>query len=180
MFGNGVELHDGSAVEERDVVQTFERRNCGARAGVDENFVGGESALAAALVEANGYGMRARKTCIAEDQFEIRSVLQILLVAIAKSVHDVALALANALQVNADVTRAHAVIGAATREISNAGAGDHRFRGRAALVNTGATDVFTFDESRAQARICKRRTERIPTLAGTNYDGLKLLGRAHQ
>src|ERR1700675_3034801 len=49
MLGDGVEFHDGRAIEIRNALQTFERRYGSAAPRVDEEFICGERALRAIL-----------------------------------------------------------------------------------------------------------------------------------
>src|SRR5271169_2703991 len=179
MFRNGVEFHDGSAVEIRNALQPFERRHGRAAAGVDEKFVGSESALRAVL-QADLNGARAGEAGFAEKKIEIGSFFDMGLVAIAEVVDDVALALPNAAQINRDAAGVNAVIRAASREVGDAPACDHRLGGSATLVDASAANVCALHESRPQTCIGKSLAKRRSGLAGTNNDGLIVVRCAHE
>ncbi len=84
MLGHGVQFHDGSAVEIRNVLQAFERRHGGAAASVDENFIGSKRALRTVL-HSNLNRARAREAGFSEQKIEIGSFFDVGLVAVAES-----------------------------------------------------------------------------------------------
>src|SRR5664280_557603 len=164
MFRNRVQLHDGSAVHKGYGLQTVERRHGWTRTCVDEDSLGGECSLAA-LSLPDKQGLGAGKTGFAEDQLKVRSLFDASLAAIAKAVHDIALALPNTSHIDADVSGANAIISASPRQIRDAGAGDHGLRGSAPFIDAGAADMFAFDESGVHPGFSQGRGKRCTGLA---------------
>src|ERR1019366_7382841 len=174
MLRNGVQLHDGSAVEKGYGLQAVEWGHRGTRTGVDEDLAGGECSLAAVPLP-DKQGLGAGQTGFAEDQLKICRLLNAALAAIAKAVHDVALALADAFHVDADVAGVNAVISGPPPEVSDAGAGDHGLGGSASLVDAGAADMLALDESGAHAGFSQGSGKRCTALSGADHNGIELL-----
>src|ERR1019366_3249342 len=97
-----------------------------------------------------------------------------------KAVDDIALALAHAFHVNADVAGVNAIIGASPREVSDAGAGDHGLGGSASLIDAGPADMFTLDESGVHAGFSQGRGKRCTGLSGADHNGIELLWSSHR
>src|SRR5205807_854290 len=97
----------------------------------------------------------------------------------AEALDDGALALTHLCQIDAHGAVLHAIVGAAAGEVGDAGAGDHRLRGRAAIVDAGAADELAFEKGGLPAGAGQRQAERLATLSTADDDGVELLGRAH-
>src|ERR1019366_4163798 len=109
MLRNGVQLHDGSAVEKGHGLQAVECGHRGTLTGVDEDLRGSECSLAAVSLP-DKQGLGAGETGFAEDQLKICRLLNAPLATIAKAVHDVARALPDPFHVDADVAGVNAII----------------------------------------------------------------------
>src|ERR1019366_1205581 len=179
MLRDGVQLHDGSAVEKGHGLQAVERWPRRTRTCVDEDLAGGQCSLAAVPLP-DKQGLRPGETGFAEGQLEICRLLNAALAAIAKAVHDIALALADAFHVDADVAGVNAIIGASPREISDAGAGDHGLGRSASLIDAGAADMFALDESGAHPGFSQGRGKRCTGLSGADHNGIELLRSIHK
>src|ERR1700676_1528010 len=179
MFGDGVKFHDGRAVEIRNALQTFERRHRGAAPRVDEKFIGGERALRA-ILKADLNRARASEAGFAKEKIEIGSFFDPSLTAVAESVDDGALALADAAHVHSDAAGVHAVLRSTASQVGDAAARDHCFSRSATLVDAGSSDVRAFHERGAQAGISQCLTKRRASLAGADDDGLIVVGYAHR
>src|SRR5260370_6078090 len=133
MLGQRVEFHYGQVVESRNVVQSIQFGPCRAGTGIDKDIFGGERALRA-IVRADfnrpWTSRRISKPGLAENQFKIRRLFDARLTAVAKLVHDVALALANFSMITANIARPgpHSIIGSAPRQIGDRSAGPHLLR----------------------------------------------------
>src|ERR1700676_2014424 len=179
MIRHGAQFHDGTAVEERQVLQAVKSRHGRPRTSIDEDSLAGQYALAAVL-EPNEHGLGAGETGCAENQLQICRLFKPCLTAIAKAVHDVALAPPDAFHIDVDVSCVNAIAGASPREIRDAGACDHGFRRRATFIDAGSTDMLAFYQRRSKARTCKRHTQRRTALPCTDDDRLVLIGRTHR
>src|SRR5664280_1814869 len=164
MFRNRVQLHDGSAVEKGYSLQAVERRHGWTRPCVDEDLPGGECELAAVFLP-DEQRLSAGETGLAEDQLKVRRFFDASLAAIAKAVHDIALALPNTFHVDTDVSGANAIISASPRQIRDAGAGDHGLGGSASLIDAGTADMFAFDESGVHPGFSQGRGKRCTGLS---------------
>src|SRR5580658_521002 len=179
MLGDGVEFHDGRAVEIRNAFETFERRHGRAAPGVDKKFIGGERALRAILkADLNRAG--AREAGLAKEQIEIGSLFDPRLNAVTESGDDRALALPDAAHVHGDAAGVNSVVRSTTGQIGDAAARDYRFRGSTALVDACAAHVRAFHQSGAQAGISQCLAERRACLAGADDGGLIMVGYAHR
>src|SRR5262249_28071358 len=121
-------------------------------------------------------GLRTGETGLAEDQIKVGCSFDAPLAAAAKAVDDVALALANALHFGANLGCVHAVIVAATREVSDTTARNHRFGGCATFVDACPSNVVGFDESCAPAHSRERGGQRCTPLSGADNDGVVVVG----
>src|ERR1035438_885239 len=145
MLRHGVQLHDGSAVEKGHGLQAVERRHGRTRTCVDEDLVGGENSLPA-VFQPDEQRFGAGETGLAEDQLHIGGLLNACLAGIAETLYDIALALPHAFHVDADVAGVNAIIRASPRQISDAGAGDHRLGGSASYVDASTADILALDD----------------------------------
>src|ERR1035438_5434224 len=179
MLRNGVQLHDGSAVEKGHVFQAVNCWHGRTRTCVDENLPGGEYTLAA-IFWPDEQGLGAGETGFAEDQLDIGGLLNACLAGIAKTVYDIALALPDAFHVDANVAGVNAVIGASPRQISDAGAGDHGLGGSASHVDAGTADILALDDSGAHSGFSQRRAKRFTGLPGADHYGIELLRSSHK
>src|ERR1035441_4344046 len=102
MLRNGVQLHDGSAVEKGHVFQAVNCWHGRTRTCVDENLPGGEYTLAA-IFWPDEQRFSAGETGFAEDQLDIGGLLNACLAGIAETLYDIALALPDPFHVDADV-----------------------------------------------------------------------------
>src|ERR1019366_5579970 len=161
---NGIQLHDGSAVEKGHGLQAVECGHRGTRTGVDEDLRGSECSLAAVSLP-DKQGLGAGETGFAEDQLKICRLLNAPLATIAKAVHDIALALPAPFHIDADVAGVNAIIGASPREVSDAGAGDHGLGGSASLIDAGAANMLALDESGVHAGFSQGRGKRCTGLS---------------
>ena len=178
VFGDGVEFHDGYVVESRNIVQAMQRRTSGAESGIDENIFGGESALSA-IFRANFNRPWTGKPGIAEDQVEVRRLFDFRPTAVAETVHDVALALANFSQINIDRAGEHSIVGATPREVCDSTARHHRLGRSASLIDACPSYMRPLDKSGAHARRGQRGGERRAGLPRTEDDGIVLLWFGH-
>src|SRR5262249_14809515 len=117
------------------------------------------------LALVDGQCFWAGKARVAEDQFQVRGLFDAALAAIAETVDDVALALANSFHVNGDGPGAHAIVGSAASQVGHAAASDHGLGGRAALVDACTAHVFAFDESRALSGLGQGTAQRRSALS---------------
>ena len=179
MRRNFGEFHDRGAGQEGNFGKAGNVGDGGAASGIQEIAVGGEMEFAA-LGGADGDGFGAGEGSDAVDQIEVFGFGDAALVAGAKQIDDVALALADALHGDAQGAGMDAVIGAAAREIGDAAAGDHGLGGRAAFVDAGAADVNFFDESGAQPGVGERLAKRRAALAGADHDSVVMLRGRHK
>jgi hypothetical protein len=179
MLWDGIEFHDGSAVEIGNAFQTIDRRDRRAAAGIDEKFVGSEGALRAVL-EAHLNGARPSEPGVAEEKIEIGCLFDAGLVTVAEADDNRALAFANSAQVNGDAAGVDAIIRTTAREVGDAAARDHRFGGSATLVYTRAADVRAFHKSSAEAGIGQCLAKRRARLARADDDGLIVVRCAHK
>ena len=95
----------------------------------------------------------------------IRRLLDASLAAVAKAVHDIALALSDTFHIDANVAGVNAVIGASARQVGDATAGDHRLGGSASLIDTGPADMFPLNQSSANAGFSQCGAKRRAGLA---------------
>src|ERR1035437_604241 len=108
MFRNRVQLHDGSAVQKGDALQAVECRHRGTRTCVDEDLLRSKCSLPTVFLP-DEQGPSAGETGLAEDQLKIRRFFDASLAAIAKAVHDIALALPNTFHVDTDGSGVNAI-----------------------------------------------------------------------
>src|SRR5690242_11827294 len=171
MLRQGVKLHDGGGGEGGDIGDAGYTGRAGPRAGVDDDQIGAELA-GLAVGQPQLQGLRPGEARGGTQQVEAIGLLDAALAAATEARDDVALALAHARQVYGDRAGMHAVIGAATREVGNAGAGYHGLGWGAAFVDAGAADVLALDEGSAPSRAGERGGERAAALAGADHDGV--------
>src|ERR1700674_5334363 len=178
MIRNGIEFHNGNVVEERDCVQTIEFGPRRASAGIDEN-VFRRNCAPAAVLQANVNSLGAAESRFAEDQFEVCSLLNLRLASTSKTVDDLAFALTNFRQVNADRSSLHTVFGGPARQVRDTAAGHHSFRGSASFVHAGAADMLPLDESGTHSGTGKSGGERRTGLPRADDDGVVQLRGVH-
>src|ERR1019366_4648704 len=179
MFRNRVQLHDGSAVQKGYGLQAVECRHRGTRTCVDEDLPGGECKLAAVFLP-DEQRLSAGETGLAEDQLKMCRFFDASLAAIAKAVHDIALALPNTFHVDADVAGVNAIISASPRQISDAGAGDHGLSGSASHIYAGTADLFALDECGAHPGFSQGCAKRCTGLPRADHNGIELLRSSHR
>src|SRR5205807_7345622 len=85
MFGNGLQLHDRSAVEERYIGQAVEHGHRRPGTGIDVELFGGERTLAA-LFQLDQQRLGSGEARFAQDQFEVGGVLDALFIGVAEFV----------------------------------------------------------------------------------------------
>src|ERR1700733_443638 len=110
----------------------------------------------------------------------MRGPVEALLAAVAKAVHDVALALPHAFHVDADGSGVHAIAGAPPRQRRHARAGDHGFRRRATLVHAGSAHMLAFDQCGSNPGLRERPAQRRSPLAGADDDRVVSIGLIHR
>src|SRR5713226_4470568 len=110
MLGHSLEFHDGNVVESRNVVQAIQFGASRAGTGIDKDIFGGERALSTIVrTDFNRLWTSARTSepSLAENQFEIRSLFDALLTAVAKFVDHVAFAFENFSKIDTDRAGVH-------------------------------------------------------------------------
>src|SRR5262249_13672401 len=100
-------------------------------------------------------------------------------VAASEALYNVTLALAHLHHVHGDRAGIHAIVGPATSQVSNTGAGNHGLGRGAALVDAAAANVLALDDSGLVSRLCQRPAEGHPSLARTDNDGVIVLWCGH-
>src|ERR1700686_1397771 len=163
MGGQFVEFHDRGGIQRRRFADAAEFRFRWSTASVDEDFVGAELTRAA-VVQLNFDLVRPDEPRVTGDQIKIRSLLNSLEAALAKLFDHTLLALADFAHVDDDFAMMHAIVRCATREISHAGAIEHRLCRRAAIVDAGAADVGALDQRGLPTGFSERYGERVTRL----------------
>src|SRR6266436_2838032 len=124
----------------------------------------------AAIVPAYRQCLRPPETCRAENQAEVRGLLDPRLIAFPKTLHNLALPLPHPLQVDRDWPSLHAIIRAPPCQIGHARARHHGFGRRASFVHAGAADVLAFHQGRAHAGFRQGPAQWRPRLARPHHD----------
>src|ERR1700726_2373975 len=84
------------------------------------------------------------------------SILNTLLAAIAKIVYDLALALSHHGHIHRYRASLYSVVGGPAGQIGHSATGNHGFSGCAALINTGATDMYPLYDGGPPSSFCQR------------------------
>jgi len=79
------------------------------------------------------------------------------LAAAAKALDDIAFALAHNAHIDRNRPCLHAIVCPALCKIGHAPAGNHRFRGRAALIDARSSHMYPLDQRRFAPGACQRR-----------------------
>ena len=174
-----VQFHDRSAIEKNHILQSADCRHSRPRSCIDKNSLAGKHALPA-IAQPHEQRLRPRKNSFATNQLEIRCVFNPRFIASAKRIHDVALALSDALHVNPNVSGVNSIVRASLRQVCYTCARYHRFRRRTPFVHTRSAHMLALDQRRTQSRLRQRQAQRIPALPGTDNNRLKLIGRIHR
>src|SRR5205807_5493840 len=105
------------------------------------------------------------KPGIAEDQIEVRGLFDARLNAVAKFVHDVALAFPDLSKIDTDWAGMHSIIGGAPREVGDPAACHYRLRRSASLIDACSAHMFALDESGVHpgcSKCCRERCTSLP------------------
>ncbi|CAM3386767.1 hypothetical protein SARU107417_07980 [Salinibacter ruber] len=167
------QLHDGGRGQEVYRIEPVDGRNGGTGAGVDHNAVRREGAGPAVIgvaVERNLHGVRIDEPAVALNEVQGVFFFDAASASRPKHADDVALALADRLQVDTHVAGLHAVVPGAAGEVGHAGAGDHGLGGRAAPVDTRAPHVPPFEEGDVVAGFGDGAGEGPAALTGADDD----------
>ena len=119
------------------------------------------------------------KRAFSKDQLEVRSLFDASLVAIAKLHHNVALALANPLHVDAQLAGVDTVVSATSSQISDPATGDHRLRRRATFIDARPADMLALYQRGVQTGVRQRRAQRSARLSRADYDRVIFLYCRH-
>src|SRR5260370_2368255 len=146
----------GIVREIRDGIQSGNRVNVGAAAGVDENVFAFEQVIA------NLKLMRANKSGAASMETKVSAPVDAFLQAATKTENDFVFLSNNPGEIDADVRCVDAPARGVSRVVSDLRAVNHRLGGRATNVDAGATQVIVLDERYRPSQIRKPIPERIP------------------
>ncbi len=179
VLGNEVQFHDRRAIEKWHLLEALQLGHRWTRPGIDENTIRGKGALSTVL-QADAHRLGAGEARFPEDQVEIGRLFQALLAAVAKTIDNVALALAHPLHIDANVAGLHTVILAPASEIRDPPAGHHRLRRRATFIDASSAYVASLNERRPHARLCQCAAQRCAALSRANHDRLVVSRCGHR
>ena len=147
-----------------DLVEAGNGQDARPRPGVDEDFVACERlAVDRDLMRAGETGMPAIKG-------EIGRVVDPVLDAGSERLDDLVLARDDLGHVHLDLAGVNAEFRRASGGLGDAGAGDHRLGGRAAVIDARAAELALLDQSHAPALFGQVGGERDAALTGTDND----------
>jgi hypothetical protein len=178
VLGELAQLHDRRRVQGGHGVQALYRWVGGPGSDVDEDLVG--SQLERLAVQVDLKLLRTAKGGFAYQQVEALGLLDALLVAAPKTLHDVPLALAHLLHIDAYRAILYTVVRRTAVKVGDLCAGYHRLGWGAALVDAGAAHVFPLDERGLAPGLSQRAGERYAALAGSDHNGVVTLRSCHR
>src|SRR5258708_8064224 len=149
------------------------------RTGIDEHAFRGQGALGV-LLRTYHDGLGRGETGFAEDEVEIRGLLEAPLAAAAEAVDDVAFALPDALHVHANIASVNAVVRPTPSKIGDPRARDHRLGRCAAFIDARSSDVYALNQGSAKPSPSQRASQRRATLARADDNRLVRIRSTHE
>src|SRR5215210_6395444 len=180
VFGKLVQFHNRCRVQGGHAVQALYGWVGGPGPDVDEDVVGGQLEHLAVAVQVDPKLLGTAKGGFAHQQVEALSVLDAPLVAAPKALHNVPLALAHLVHVDAYRAVLYTVVRRTAVKVGDLRTCHHRLGRGAALVDAGAAHVFALDERGLAPGLGERAGERHAALASADHDGVIVLRFCHR
>src|SRR2546426_11376468 len=135
MFGHSVQLHDRGRIEHGHLLEAFDRQLLWSVAGIDKNHWRCELLRLAAL-EVDLKRLWGDKTGLAYQQIQPLRRFDTALKGVASALDHALFTFAHGLHIDRNGASAYAVISSTPCQVGDARAGDHRFCGGTAHVDT--------------------------------------------
>src|SRR5262249_27433631 len=164
VFRHFVHLHDAGVGQVINPLQPLQAWNVRPGAGVDED------ALAFQGLVAHADAVRVDEAGVVAVQVQILPFLDLALLTGAPLLDDVVLARPDLRPVHANFSGAHPPLARMARVVGHLGGRNQGLGRRATRVDTGAAEVFLFDQGHGPAAVRQLERKRVAGLAGTNDD----------
>ncbi len=172
-----LQFHDRSRVEGSHRIESGDVGSCRPSAGIDENIVGCQRPRAA-RIELYLDGVGTGKVRVAENQLDVFGIFQTMLHSCTKVFNNCLRTRANLRHVNANRPTMNAIVGGAPGQVGCVRAGNHTLRRRAASIDAGAADMFSFDNGGPATGTAQVEGQRFSRLTSTDDNRAKVL-RCH-
>src|SRR5438309_7299220 len=155
-----------SSVKDADGIDSFDRRDQGARAGVENDLIGENDLVAGP--NAKAIAIAALQSALSANERGILFSFEVPFEAAALAVYDAARTGDHRREIHFHGRNAQTEFAGPAREMSQPSGCDRRLGRRATEVHAGAAQVFAFDERRLPARLCQGQGERNSGLTGSD------------
>src|SRR5690606_22455895 len=118
---------------------------------------------------------RAGEGRFSSNQFQAFRLVNGLLAALSKILHDSVLSASNLEYIGRDGAYRDAKVGGSAGKISHPCTGHHRLGGSTAIIDTTPTYRASFDDRSLSSRVSQRDGQRFSALSGSNDDGIIVL-----